>query len=74
MEKIMSLPEKALLSLMDEKVKEVALGSGCLTITFESGVVLTAAAKSGPGADGGWYSWTHVSVETPEGRVEIINE
>ncbi len=45
MEKIMSLPEKALLSLKGAEVKDVALGNGCLTITFADGAVLTAAAK-----------------------------
>ncbi len=75
--KIISRPEteNAILSLNGKKIKKASLEAGRMTITFEDGAILTAAAKSGPGADGGWYNWTSVDLSVPgEGLTTIIDE
>ena len=48
--------------LEGKKVLKVKLEDDCLTVTFTGNTILTSEARSGPGADGGWHTWTEVTI------------
>ncbi len=69
------MPEQEIPELKGKKVKKAVVEDDCLIVIFEDGSELSVAAMHGPGADGGWYTWTSVYLRSPDKpELKIINK